>query len=116
MALGVHDYAGDWAGAGGAGGFGAAADVAEPAGFGAGEGAGLGSEITSSHTAAQIPHVWILLVDALQGWAPQFGQWCSFAMRGRRRDAATYAFRVPRSEWCIREDARFAGRGPVKAS
>src|SRR5919197_1299356 len=30
---------------------------------------------------------------ALQGWAPSFGQWCSFAISGLRRGGSTYAFR-----------------------
>jgi len=59
----------------------------------AGLGAGGASERTSSQTAAQTPHVWILLVDALHGWAPQFGQWCSFAIRSSGTLRATYPFR-----------------------
>ncbi len=50
-----------------------AAGVAGLAGR-AGAGGGVGTERSSSHIAAQTPQVWILLVDALQAWAPQFGQ------------------------------------------
>src|SRR2546428_500861 len=32
--------------------------------------------------------------DALHGWAPWFGQWCSFAISSLRRTRATYGFRA----------------------
>src|SRR5207245_10122556 len=32
--------------------------------------------------------------DALHGWAPWFGQWCSFAILSLRRTRATYRFRA----------------------
>src|SRR2546425_9698283 len=32
--------------------------------------------------------------DALHGWAPWFGQWCSFAISPLRRTRATYGFRA----------------------
>src|SRR6267143_4342180 len=32
--------------------------------------------------------------DALQGWAPSFGQWCSFAMSSLRWTGSTYSFRA----------------------
>src|SRR5438093_284049 len=32
--------------------------------------------------------------DALHGWAPWFGQWCSFAISSLRRTGATYGFRA----------------------
>src|SRR2546427_7633378 len=32
--------------------------------------------------------------DALHGWAPWFGQWCSFAISSLRRTGATYRFRA----------------------
>src|SRR5438445_5864024 len=31
--------------------------------------------------------------DALQGWAPSFGQWCSFAISSLRWTGSTYPFR-----------------------
>src|SRR2546430_11605377 len=32
--------------------------------------------------------------DALQGWAPSFGQWCSFAISSLRWTGSTYPFRA----------------------
>src|SRR3989441_6979185 len=32
--------------------------------------------------------------DALQGWAPSFGQWCSFAISALRWTGSTYPFRA----------------------
>src|SRR5207249_2035987 len=32
--------------------------------------------------------------DALQGWAPSFGQWCSFAIASLRWTGSTYPFRA----------------------
>src|SRR5437899_1226272 len=32
--------------------------------------------------------------EALHGWAPWFGQWCSFAISSLRRTRATYGFRA----------------------
>ncbi len=83
------------AAAGAAGFGGAAADGAAGvvlAGLGV-AGAGAGAERSSSQIAAHTPHVWILLVEALQAWAPQFGQWCSLAMARSRTPRRTYPFR-----------------------
>lgn len=41
---------------------------------GVGAGAGTGTDRSSSQIAAHTPQVWILLVDALHAWGPQFGQ------------------------------------------
>lgn len=71
-----------------------AAGEAGVAGFGAAATAAGGpSESISSQTAAQTPQVWILLVEALHGWGPQFGQWCSLAIRPSGTRRATYPFR-----------------------
>jgi len=37
--------------------------------------------------------MWMMPPDALQGWAPSFGQWCSFAILSLRRTRSTYVFR-----------------------
>lgn len=71
--------AGFGGGVGGAAGFAPGAAPGAAAGEGGvagrvGAGAGVGIERSSSQIAAHTPHVWILLVDALQAWAPQFGQ------------------------------------------
>lgn len=88
----------------GAAGFGGA-DVGDTgavaAGFGA-AGAATGAERSSSQIEAHTPQVWILLVEALQGWAPQFGQWCSRAMAISGTPGDTYLFRespAPVSAW-----------------
>ena len=83
-AVGADGAAGFAGAVAGVGGFGAAAGVGVAAGAGVagrgGAGAGVGWERSSSQIAAQTPHVWILLVEALQAFGPQFGQWCSRAM------------------------------------
>src|SRR2546430_16394372 len=35
----------------------------------------------------------MMLPDALHGWAPSFGQWCSFAISSLRWTGSTYLFR-----------------------
>lgn len=66
---------GDGGVAGLAGGLGVEAGIVGAGLAGLGGAAGVtGADRSSSQIAAQTPQVWTLLVEALQAWAPQFGQ------------------------------------------